>query len=126
MLDRFATPEIAAIAVRESKEDSIRAIGWKILHEMRDNGDPFAEEIVTEGARHVDVLIRSLVEFGAPRISLLGGLASLLVHWLSPDVLHFLSPPEGDAVAGALLLARREGRAPTEPRRQRKVRRYAD
>jgi glucosamine kinase len=72
------------------------------------------------------VLIRSLVEFGAPRISLLGGLASRLVRWLSPDVLHFLSPPEADAVAGALLLARREGRAPTEPRRQSKVRRYAD
>jgi glucosamine kinase len=29
-------------------------------------GDPFAEEIVTEGARHIDVLIRSLVDFGAP------------------------------------------------------------
>jgi glucosamine kinase len=89
-------------------------------------GDPFAEEIVAEGARHVNVLIRSLVEFGAPRISLLGGLASRLVQWLSPDVLHFLSPPEGDAVAGALFLARRDGRALTEPRRQRKVRRHAD
>src|SRR5882757_4717771 len=88
-------------------------------------GDPRAKEIVGEGARHVEVFIRSLVEFGAPRISLLGGLASRLVQWLSPDVLQFLSPPEGDAVAGALLLARREGRAPTEPR-QRKVRRYAD
>jgi glucosamine kinase len=75
-------------------------------------GDPFAEEIVAEGARHVNVLIRSLVEFGAPRISLLGGLASRLVQWLSPDALHFLSPPEGDAVAGALFLARREERAP--------------
>jgi glucosamine kinase len=36
------------------------------------------EEIVAEGARHVDVLTRSLVEFGAPRISLLGGLAARL------------------------------------------------
>jgi len=89
-------------------------------------GDPFAEEIVAEGALHVNVLIRSLVEFGAPRISLLGGLASRLVHWLSPDVLHFLSAPEGDAVAGALFLARRDGRVLTEPRRQRKVRRHAD
>jgi glucosamine kinase len=83
-------------------------------------GDPFAEEIVAEGARHADVLIRSLVEFGAPRISLLGGMASRLVQWLSPDVLQFLSPPESDAVAGALLLARREACVPTEPRRQRK------
>ncbi|HET7123320.1 MAG TPA: BadF/BadG/BcrA/BcrD ATPase family protein [Bradyrhizobium sp.] len=89
-------------------------------------GDPFAEEIVAEAARHVDVLIHSLVEFGAPRISLLGGLASRLVRWLSPDALPFLSPPKGDAVTGALLLARREGSAATEPRRQRKVRRYAD
>jgi glucosamine kinase len=89
-------------------------------------GDPCAEEIVAEAAGHVDVMIRSLVQFGAPRISLLGGLASRLVQWLSPDVRHFLSPPEGDAVAGAVLLARREGRAATEPRRQRKVRRYAD
>jgi glucosamine kinase len=66
-------------------------------------GDPFAEDIVAEGARHVDVLIRSLGEFGAPRISLLGRLASRLVHWLSPDVLHFLSQPGGDAVAGACI-----------------------
>ena len=91
-----------------------------------ERGDPFAEQIVAEGARHADVLIRSLVEFGAPRISLLGGLAPRLLRWLSPEVLHFLSPPEGDAVDGALLLARREGRAATEPRRQRKVSRYAD
>ncbi len=83
-------------------------------------GDPFAEEIVAEGARHVGVLIRSLVEFGAPRISLLGGLAPRLVRWLAPDFLHFLSPPEGDAVAGALLLARREEPASTKPRRQSK------
>src|SRR5882757_5030174 len=83
-------------------------------------GDPCAKEIVGEGARHVEVFIRSLVEFGAPRISLLGGLASRLVHWLSPDVLPLLSPPEADAVAGALLLARREGCVPTEPRRQSK------
>jgi glucosamine kinase len=75
-------------------------------------GDSSAVEIVTEAARQVDVIIHSLLEFGAPRISLLGGLAPRLVQWLSPGVRHFLSPPEGDAVAGALLLARREGRAP--------------
>jgi glucosamine kinase len=69
-------------------------------------GDPFAKEIVAESARHVDVLIHSLVQFGAPRISLLGGLSSRLARWLSPETLGLVSPPEGDAVAGALLLAR--------------------
>jgi glucosamine kinase len=83
--------------------------------------DPFAESIVAEAARHVGVLIASLVDFGAPRISLLGGLAKPLVRWLSSDVMHLLSPPEGDAVEGALLLARRGGSAPAERRRQSKA-----
>ena len=82
--------------------------------------DPFAEEIVAEGARQAGVLIRSLVEFGAPHISLLGGLASRMVQWLSPEVAHFLSPPEADAVAGALLLARRKGSVPIDSSGQRK------
>ena len=83
-------------------------------------GDAFAEEIVAEGARQADVLIRSLVEFGAPRISLLGGLASRMVQWLSPEVAHFLTPPEADAVAGALLLARRKGSVPIDSSEQGK------
>jgi glucosamine kinase len=74
-------------------------------------GDCSAVAIVAEAARQVDVMIHSLLEFGAPRISLLGGLAPRLVRWLAADVQHFLSPAEGDAVAGALLLARRDGRA---------------
>jgi hypothetical protein len=60
MLDRFATPEIAAFAVRESKDDSIRAVGWRILHEMRANGDPFAEEFIREiGLASPEVIDRS-------------------------------------------------------------------
>ena len=83
-------------------------------------GDPFAKEIVAEGACQAGVLIRSLVEFGAPHISLLGGLASRMVPWLSPEVAHFLSPPAADAVAGALLLARRKGSVPLDSSRRRK------
>jgi glucosamine kinase len=79
-------------------------------------GDPFAKEIVAEGAWHAGVLIHSPVDFGAPRISLLEGLASRLVRWLSPDVLHFLSPPEDDAVAGACFWPV----VTDEPRRQSK------
>jgi tRNA A37 N6-isopentenylltransferase MiaA len=62
MLDRFATPEIAATAVRESKEDSIRTLGWRILYEMQEKGDPFAaeflRELVRERAAKIDELLR--------------------------------------------------------------------
>jgi glucosamine kinase len=48
-----------------------------------------------------------LLESGASRIALLGGLASSMLPWLSPDVQRRLVPVEGDAVDGALHLARR-------------------
>ena len=89
-------------------------------------GDAFAEEIVAEGARQADVLIRSLVEFGAPRISLLGGLASRMVQWLSPEVVHFLSPPEADAVAGVRFWPGVKDRSQSIPAGRGKVHRYAD
>jgi hypothetical protein len=47
-------------------------------------------------------------------------LKSLMVQWLSPEVVHFLSPPEADSVAGALLLARRKGSVPIDSSEQRK------
>ena len=97
-----------------------------IILSYAEAGDPFAQQIVTEAVSHVDVLIRSLVEFGAPRISLFGGLAPRLVRWLSPEILRFLSPPEADAVAGALLLARREDALPQSRSGNARVRGHAD
>jgi len=47
-----------------------------------------------------------LVESGAPAIALLGGLASPIQPWLAPDVQRRLVPLQGDAIAGALHLAR--------------------
>jgi glucosamine kinase len=60
---------------------------------LRRAGDAFAEEIVAEGARQADVLIRSPVEFGAPRISFWG---SSFAHGsvAFTQVAHFLTPPE--------------------------------
>ena len=48
MFGRFATPEIAAFAFRESRNEKVRELGWRTLEEMRDNGDPFAEEFIRE------------------------------------------------------------------------------
>jgi|SRR5690242_1499487 len=72
-----------------------------------DAGDPVARRIVREAAEQVDELVRRLSECGASRIALLGGLASSIEPWLAPDVQRRLVPVEGDAVDGALHLARR-------------------
>ncbi len=50
--------------------------------------------------------MRALVERGAPRIALIGGLSSAIEPWLAPDVRRRLKPLDGDAVSGAIRLAR--------------------
>ena len=72
-----------------------------------DAGDPVARRIVRDAAEQIDELVRRLCECGASRIALLGGLASPMQPWLAPDVQRRLVPVEGDAVDGALHLARR-------------------
>ena len=71
-----------------------------------DVGDPSARRIVRDAAEQLDELVRRLSECGAARIALLGGLASSMQPWLAPDVQRRLVPVEGDAVDGALRLAR--------------------
>jgi glucosamine kinase len=72
-----------------------------------DAGDPGARRIVRDAAEQIDELVRRLFECGASRVALLGGLASSMQPWLAPDVQRRLVPVEGDAVDGALHLARR-------------------
>jgi glucosamine kinase len=69
-------------------------------------GDPVASGIVRGAAAQVDDIVRRLVEQGAPRIALLGGLASSMTPWLAADAHARLCPAEGDALDGALNLAR--------------------
>jgi glucosamine kinase len=71
-----------------------------------DAGDPVARRIVRDAAEQIDELVRRLSECGASRIALLGGLASSMQPWLAPDVQRRLVPVEGDALDGALHLAR--------------------
>jgi len=72
-----------------------------------DQGDPVGRRIVQAAAAHIDGLVRALIERGAPRVALIGGLSSSMEAWLAPDVRRRLSPALGDAVAGALFLAGR-------------------
>ena len=75
-----------------------------------DAGDSVARGIVRDAAEQIDELVRRLIDHGAARVALLGGLASPMQPWLAPDVQRRLAPVEGDAVDGALHLARRAAR----------------
>lgn len=78
-----------------------------LVLEFADRDDPIALAIVTRAAadtaRFLDVLVRA----GATKVALVGGLAQSLTPHLPQQVQAILVEPKGDALAGALLMARR-------------------
>jgi glucosamine kinase len=69
--------------------------------------DAAAMELMSLAAGHIDALAARLVQCGADRLSLMGGLAPSLQLWLAPATRAHLVEPAGDALTGALTLARR-------------------
>ncbi len=70
-----------------------------------EKGDYIARSIVIEAVQHIERFIETIFEKGAPRCSLMGGLAAHLRPWLRGRTSEMLVDPAGDAVSGALMLA---------------------
>ncbi|MBB6251155.1 BadF/BadG/BcrA/BcrD ATPase family protein [Nitrospirillum iridis] len=75
-------------------------------------GDAVACAILAKAAKELEVYIRHLHALGAPHLCLMGGLSTPLTPWLSPWARSLLVEPEGDALEGALLMARRNTHLP--------------
>ncbi|MGO9629707.1 MAG: BadF/BadG/BcrA/BcrD ATPase family protein [Xanthobacteraceae bacterium] len=73
-------------------------------HATRD--DPIACELVALAAGHIDILADRLIAIGATRLALVGGCAPFLASSLSERTKSYLVEPAGDALSGALYLAR--------------------
>jgi glucosamine kinase len=107
VMNRFQGDPFAAVSWMDHATATDYATFAPLVLRHADTGDPVARRILRDAAEQVDELVRRLSECGAPRVALLGGLASSMEPWLSPDVQRRLVPAEGDAVDGALHLARR-------------------
>jgi glucosamine kinase len=70
------------------------------------NDDPVAIELMRTAAAHIDGLAARLIALDVPRLALVGGFAVALQPWLAPQTTSRLIAPAGDAVQGALTLAR--------------------
>ena len=72
-----------------------------------DEGDELAVGILRQTADDAAMLIRRLLELGAPKVAMIGGIFPRLYPWLPDDVKPDLVKPEGDALDGAILMAER-------------------
>ncbi len=100
-LSQHATPrELAALAPR--------------IFECSGRGDAAAVELMQAAAGHIDALAARLIAAGADRIALAGGCAPFVRQWLGEATTSHLVEPRGDALAGALHIARAAAYAPAQ------------
>jgi len=83
--------------------------------EFAASGDAIAEPLMQTAALHIEGVALRLLGLGATRLSLMGGLASSIHPLLSGLVRNTIVQPKGDALAGALQLARLEAEKAEAP-----------
>jgi glucosamine kinase len=72
-----------------------------------DAGEPAACRLMEQAALQIGDLVDALYRSGAPRVALINGLARAIRRYMPADIEARLVEPEGDALSGGILLARR-------------------
>jgi glucosamine kinase len=104
--EQFAEEPYAIVRwVGSARPRDFAALAPQILERATER-DPAAREIVQLAAHHIEALIVRLLNIGAPRIALSGGLAPSMEPWLSARARHCLVPASAGALSGAVELAR--------------------
>jgi glucosamine kinase len=116
---RIAWSGLLRILFRQFRDDPHAIVRWTSEASSRDfgslapqvvehanRGDPAGVELMRSAAGHIDALGARLVALGTSRLALVGGLALHMQPWLSRDIQAYLVAPAGDALDGALQLAR--------------------
>ncbi|MBV9331849.1 MAG: N-acetylglucosamine kinase [Alphaproteobacteria bacterium] len=106
VMKRFRDDPLEIIARMDDASATDYAAFAPLVLDLAEKGDPAALAIVREAAHEIDGLAARLFQCGAPRVALLGGLAPRIKPFLAQKIQNRLVPSSGDAVDGALLLAR--------------------
>jgi|SRR5262245_44085175 len=106
LFERFQSDPHAIVrwAAQASPRDFGSLAPLVIEYATRD--DSVAIELLQHAAAHVDALAALLLAFGAERLVLMGGLAPFVERWTGATTQRHLVAPMGDALDGALHLAR--------------------
>ncbi len=94
----------------EARPRDFAALAPLVL-EHASRGEATGCELVSAAAAHIDAIAERLVSYGAARLSLAGGIAASIALWLAPATREHIVAAEGDALSGALRMARGEADA---------------
>jgi glucosamine kinase len=106
ILDRFDRDQNKMVTWGDQARPTDFAQLAPLVLEHAARGDALGKEVMEHAAAGAARLAQRLLDVGAPRIALLGGLAAPLAPWLPQAIRTKLVQPEADALDGAILLAR--------------------
>ena len=112
VLGAFDRDPYQAVAWSEEARATDYAALAPIVIRHASQGDPVGRRIIERAADAIGDLLDIFLARGISRLSLVGGLADAITPWLTPDLRARLRPPDADAAAGALLMARRRFEPP--------------
>ena len=112
VLGAFDRDPYQAVAWSEEARATDYAALAPIVIRHASQGDPVGRRIIERAADAIGDLLDIFLARGISRLSLVGGLADAITPWLTPDLRARLRPPDADAAAGALLVARRRFEPP--------------
>ena len=103
---RFDDDTDAAVAWQSDAQPKDYAALAPLVFKHAASGEPLAKELLQSTADDAAQLANALLTAGAKRISLMGGLAPHIRTWLPAPIQETIVEPEGDALDGAIFLAR--------------------
>jgi glucosamine kinase len=106
LLEHFhgSAGEIVDWTARATPKDYAAFAPLVMDHAMQ--GEPTADVIVREAAQRIEAIILTLLDRGAPACCVMGGVGTRMRDWLAPSIRERIREPIGDALDGAILLAR--------------------
>lgn len=69
-------------------------------------GDKLAVEMLSQTAADIEMWMNALIQRGADKICLMGSIAERIHAWLVPPLQQRIATPQGDAMDGAIAMAR--------------------
>ncbi|MFC1507824.1 BadF/BadG/BcrA/BcrD ATPase family protein [Pseudomonadota bacterium] len=69
-------------------------------------GDSLAIELLKQTADDVEMLLTALIKRGADQVCLMGSIGERIQAWLAPPLQNRLAQPQGDAMDGAIAMAK--------------------
>lgn len=107
IMKRFDGDPEAIVAFSQSAHPREWAAFAPSILDAAASGDRVATGLLREAGRDLGAMIATLRRAGAPTVCLMGGLADPIAPWLPEEEQPYLAPAKGDALKGAILMARR-------------------